>query len=154
MLRVLEWYDGSMNLGLSHGVRKSCLGKVGIWGGDALGEKTGLSAMSVLLSYPAALCILSSERRAFSRGLLCLIPGPVWGNEVTPPGLCGDRALCSYSEELFFSMLSELPPELFGSTCHVPQALHPLSRWETYTVPLQAHCSSRTLVTCHVLPFF
>lgn len=74
MLRVLEWYDGHMNLGLSHGVRKSCLGKVGIWGGDALGEKTGLSAMSVLLSYPAALCILSSERRAFSRGTL--VPHP------------------------------------------------------------------------------
>lgn len=70
MLRVLEWYDGHMNLGLSHGVRKSCLGKVGIWGGDALGEKTGLSAVSVLLSHPAGLCVLSSERRA-SRGGSC-----------------------------------------------------------------------------------
>lgn len=48
MLRVLEWYDGRMNLGLNHGVRKSCLGKVGIWGGGALGEKTGLSAMSII----------------------------------------------------------------------------------------------------------
>lgn len=33
-LRVLKWCDGSMNLGLSDGVRKGYLEKAGIWGGD------------------------------------------------------------------------------------------------------------------------